>query len=87
MSYTKPRAYERIPEIRNRAGDLKGSFKGKCLALRTGLFPEPPKANPFNWAEYQPSDRWDWPKLSERELEYACLTQIKGKTPGPDAIT
>lgn len=87
MSYTKPRAYERIPEIRNRAGDLKGSFKGKCLALRTGLFPEPPKANPFNWLQYQPSDKWDWPELSKRELEYACLTQIKGKTPRPDAIT
>lgn len=86
MSYTKPRMEVRIPEIRALNAVLEDSFKGKCSALRTGLFPKPPQALPFNWEEYNPTN-WDWPLLKEAELEQACSTQIKGKTPGPDTIT
>jgi hypothetical protein len=30
---------------------------------------------------------WKWPSLTKGELENACSTKIKGKTPGPDFIT
>lgn len=86
MSYTKPRVHASIPQIRAESKVLEGSFKGKCSALRAGLFPPPPEAIPCNWEGYRPTT-WDWPDLKSPELEYACSAQVKGTSPGPDAIT
>ena len=51
------------------------------------MFPKPPITPPPTWNNYSPSDQWEWPPLSEIELESACTTTLKGTTPGPDGIT
>ena len=87
MAYTKNRIIQPIPQIRFKNGDLADSFKDKCSALKETLFPKPPHGSPFNWDGYTPTETWEYPPLSREELKAACSTLIKGKTPGPDAIT
>jgi ribonuclease HI len=88
MSYTKDRRVERIPPIKS-AGppeSLKDTFQGKCDTFRDTLFPTPPVAPEPVWDNYAPGN-WNWPSLTMAELDSACSATIKGKTPGPDAIT
>lgn len=66
--------------------NMEVSFEGKCKALRTTLFPTPPVTEPTEWNGYQ-AGHWRWPRLKPSELEKACSSTIKGKTPGPDGIT
>jgi ribonuclease HI len=88
MAYTKDLLKQPIPSIQNIATDtLEDSFTGKCEAFRTTLFPDPPGAPDIDLLNYQQDELWKWPKLSKTELENACTTKIKGKTPGPDLIT
>ena len=84
MSYTKDNQNSLIPTINGQS-----TFKGKCKALRTALFPNPPSTSTtIRWKRYVASPKWEWPKLSTEELQDACSnTAIKGKTPGPDSIT
>ena len=51
------------------------------------LFPPPLNTEPISLINYKPSSKWDWPILSKIELEQACTSKIKGKTPGPDLVT
>lgn len=87
MAYTKDRLVERIPQIRAGNNQLQDSFTGKCSAFRESLFPPPPQAETVTWEDFTPDPAWDWPELTQAEVEQACSTQIKEKTPGPDAIT
>lgn len=87
MAYTKDRLVERIPQIRAGNNQLQDSFTGKCSAFRESLFPPPPQAETITWEDFTLDPAWDWPELTQAEVEQACSTQIKGKTPGPDAIT
>jgi len=84
MSYTKDNQKSLIPTINGQS-----SFKNKCEALRTALFPNPPTTSTtIRWKRYTASPKWKWPKLSTKELCDACSSiAIKGKTPGPDSIT
>ncbi len=71
--------------------DLKSIFKAmayiKYEAFRTTLFLDPPRAPDIDLLNYQQDKHQKQPKLSKTELENACTTKIKGKTPGPDLIT
>lgn len=81
MAYTKDRQPEKLPPILGRE-----SFQDKCDILRESLFPSPPQAPEPNWESYEPSN-WNWSTLTTSELENACSTRIKGRTPGPDSIS
>jgi hypothetical protein len=65
----------------------KSTFQEKCNIFRSILFPLPPDSIPINLVNYQSSPSWIWPNLTRVELEKACTSKIKGKTPGPDLIT
>lgn len=86
MSYTKDRKVAKIPPIYTPENIYQESFKGKCEAFRKTLFPTPPTADPPCWEQYDPHV-FNWPKLTECELELACSAKISGKTPGPDGIS
>ena len=87
MEYTKNSRVERIPQIRSpTSATLQTSFEGKCSAFRTALFPPPPVTSPPSWSNYTETN-WDWPILSEIEVEMACSSEVRSSTPGPDAIT
>jgi hypothetical protein len=51
------------------------------------LFLLPPNTEFTSLINYRPSSKWDWPILSKIELEQACISKIKEKTPGPDLVT
>ena len=88
MSYTKSGNNQPIPPIFDTDTSLnKSMFQEKCNIFRKVLFPEPLSSRLVNLDNYKASSKWDWPKLSKIELEHACTTKIKGKTPGPDLIT
>lgn len=88
MSYTKEVQIQPIPGIKDLESNIiKTDFTGKCEALRSALFPSPPSAPEVDLSGYTPSPYWDWPSLSQIELQTACTTKPKGKTPGPDLIT
>jgi ribonuclease HI len=88
MSYTKDMLAQPIPGILDiRSNTIKTDFGQKCEAFRTALFPKPPTAPEVALASYVASPDWNWPVLSRIELQNACTTKIKGKTPGPDLIT
>lgn len=76
-----------MPYIKDPQGALQASFEGKCNAFRTTLFPPPPTAERPDWTNYQSSRRWEWPPLTPEELQHACSSKIKSKSPGPDGIT
>jgi len=64
MSYTKDNQNSLIPTINGQS-----SFQGKCEALRTTLFPNPPTTSiTIRWKRYAASPKWKWPKLSTEEL-------------------
>lgn len=86
MDYTKDKKVDVIPRLQSDSGVMANSFAEKCSTLRETLFPKPPEAPPPTWHDYAPKNRWEWPELDPKELEAACSGQIKGKTPGPDAI-
>jgi hypothetical protein len=86
MAYTTDRQVEKMPPIQS-PNSLEDSFQGKCSAFRDTLFPPPPQAPKPEWNNYQSSTMWKWPSLTKGELENACSTKIKGKSPGPDFIT
>ena len=81
MAYTKDTRVEPIPPILGAE-----SFRDKCKAFRRTLFPTPPVSPEPTWDGYR-EGTWDWPSLSRIELQNACSTKTKGKTPGPDGIT
>jgi hypothetical protein len=85
-SYTKSKQVKKLPSLKNSNGQVQESFKDKCSTLRQILFPTPPESTSPNWGRYT-GYSWDWPKLSSIKLSNACSTKIKGKFPGPDAIT
>jgi len=86
FSYTNSSLVDKIPEIKSTTTiGLESSFEGKCKSLRTTLFPTPPEAPSPDWSNYRPQN-WKWPKLTIVEVENACTSIIKGKTPGPDLI-
>ncbi len=88
MSYTKDTSIQPIPSIyNNETSEYKSIFQDKCNVFRNTLFPPPPESTPVNLNNYQASTEWKWPKLSRIELDKACTSKIKGKTPGPDLIT
>ncbi len=88
IAYIKDLLKQPIPSIRNaNTNTLKDSFINKCQALKTTLFPDPPKAPEIDLLNYQEDEYQKWPKLSKTELENAYTTKIKDKTPGPDLIT
>jgi len=86
MKYTKSTTIQPIPPIKSSTGQIYDTFKGKASTLRNTLFPTPLVTEPPSWHDYK-QDEWNWPDLTTSELSNACLTKIKGKTPGPDAIT
>jgi 5'-deoxynucleotidase YfbR-like HD superfamily hydrolase len=86
IKYTKSTIIAPIPPIKSSNGDIHNTFEAKANTLRNTLFPPPPITAPPSWSEYQ-QDEWDWPDLTASELSKACSMKIKGKTPGPDAIT
>ena len=88
MAYTKDIIVQPIPNIRNiRTNALETDFSGQCDAFRTALFPDPPTAPDIDFSDYSGDPDWNWPILSNIELENAYTSKIKGKTPGPDLIT
>ena len=88
IAYTKDIMVQPIPNIRNiRTDALETEFMGQCDAFRTALFPDPPTAPDIDFSAYLGDPDWNWPILSNIELENACILKIKGKTPGPDLIT
>jgi len=87
MKYTKDTIYQPIPSILSSNNELKSTFQEKCNIFRTVLFPPPPITESTSLINYRPSSKWDWPILSKIELEQACTSKIKGKTPGPDLVT
>jgi len=88
MKYTKDTMYQPIPSILDsNSKELKSTFQDKCNIFRTELFPLPPNTEPISLINYRPSSKWDWPILSKIELEQACTSKIKGKTPGLDLVT
>jgi hypothetical protein len=88
MAYTKDLLIQPIPSIWNASTNAyEDSFSGKCAAFRDTLFPDPPRAPDIDLCEYHQNEYWKWPKLSKTEVQNACTTKIKGKTPGPDLIT
>jgi ribonuclease HI len=88
MSYTKDTSSQAIPSIfDSQTSEHKSAFQDKCDVFRSTLFPAPPSTTPVNLTNYQPSLDWKWPVLSRIEVEHACTSKIKGKTPGPDLIT
>lgn len=87
MAYTKESQIQTIPPIQSADGNLETSFEGKAKAFRHVLFPPPPKAEAINWENYRIQSTYQWPPLTVNELEQACSSKIKGKTPGPDAIS
>ena len=88
MSYTKDASIQPIPSIySSNTSDYKSSFYEKCDIFRSTLFPTPPNTTPVSLNNYQASNKWKWPKLARIELENACTSKIKGKSPGPDLIT
>jgi ribonuclease HI len=82
LAYTKDHRVERLPIIQD-----ESTFIGKAKVLRDSLFPEPPITQEPNWESYSPKTTWKWPPLNRFELQQACLTKAKGKTPGPDSIS
>ncbi len=88
MSYTKDASIQPIPSIYSYStNSLKSTFQDKCNIFRSTLFPPPPSSTPVNLNNYEASLEWKWPILSRIEVDNACTTKIKGKTPGPDLIT
>ncbi len=88
IAYIKDLLKQPIPSIKNTATDtLEDLFIGKYEAFRTILFPDPLRAPDIDLLNYQQDEYQKWPKLSKTELENACTTKIKGKTPSPDLIT
>ena len=87
MAYTKESQVQYIPPIQSVDGNLETSFEGKAKAFRHSLFPSPPKVDAINWENYRIKSTFKWPPLTVNELEQACSSKIKGKTPGPDAIS
>ena len=88
MSYTKEYLVEPLPSIfNNNTKSLESSFSAKCDILRTTLFPSPPITSRVILDNYTSSTKWNWPILSQTELNSACSTKIKGRSPGPDLIT
>ena len=95
MKYTKDTLYQPIPSIlsgnsgnsSNSSNSLKSTFQEKCNIFRAELFPLPPNTEPISLINCTPSSKWEWPILSKIELEQACTSKIKGKTPGPDLVT
>lgn len=85
MAYTKGAIIEPIPSIRSKDGYMQSSFEGKANAFRETLFPRPPESDPIDLRNSH-NQTYKWPRLGQFELEQACLCDIKGKTPGPDAI-
>lgn len=84
FSYTKLGGSSLIPTINGQE-----TFKGKCQALRSALFPSPPPDNPLdpNWDSYSIGE-WQWGLIQLDEIQAACSSsKVKGKTPGPDGIT
>ena len=87
MFYTKISTTQPIPPIRS-ANALEDSFDGKCSAFRQTLFAPPPHASSPDWDSYNPrTGIWEWPRLSRIELQEACSSKVKSKTPRPDNIT
>jgi hypothetical protein len=82
LKYTKSTRVERIPSILEEV-----SFKGKAKVFRETLFPRPPASQEPDWLQYNTNSIWKWPSLDQYELELACSTKVKGKTPGPDNIS
>src|ERR1700691_3452145 len=88
MSYTKDTSNQPLPSIYcNQTSEYRSIFQDKCDIFRSTLFPPPPESSLVNLSNYEPSLTWNWPVLSKVELEYACTSKIKGKTPGLDLIT
>ena len=88
MSYTKEYLVEPLPSIfNNNTKSLESLFSAKCNILRTILFPSPPITSRVILDNYTSSTKWNWPILSQTELNSACSTKIKGRSPGPDLIT
>lgn len=88
MSYTKDVLAQPIPGITDiTSNTVKSDFHGKCDAFRAALFPDPPSAPEVDISDYTVDPAWNWPVLSHFEVQNACNTEIKGKTPGPDGIT
>jgi hypothetical protein len=95
MSYTKP-----ISEGLNPTNDEQTTFTGKCQALRTALFPNPPK--PPEGTEFVKSKanigenrqvkiskgyKCSWGSPQSRNSDPRVVTRQSKKTPGPDGIT
>ena len=88
MSYTKDVLVQPIPGITDiSTNTLKTDFQDKCDAFRAALFPNPPTAPDVDLLGYTSNPDWDWPALEPSELRNACITKLKGTTPGPDLIT
>lgn len=85
LAYTKVRQFTNLPNLQGEDGQLKESFTGKCQALKSKLFPIPPRTAPFNWAHHK-EDNWKWPKLTESEVANVCCNASKGTAPGPDQM-
>ena len=87
MAYTKTARVDKTPQIQSPSSAvLEDSFQGKCSAFRTALFPPPPITSALSWNNYT-EGRWEWPVLSQIEVEIACSSKVQSSTPGPDSIT
>ncbi len=89
LNYTKRRENPILPSLTYQNANQQEqafSFKSKCQAFLTTLFPTPPQTDSPQWKNYQES-RWEWPKVSEIEIERAIFSSAKKKAPGPDKIS
>jgi hypothetical protein len=88
MSYTQDTSNQPLPSIYcNQTSQYKSIFQDKCDIFRSTLFPSPPESSLVDLNNYKPNLTWNWPILSKIELEHACTSKIKGKTPRLDLIT
>ena len=85
LSYTKKKQSDNLPEIKGINNELKSSFPEKCQALKLKLCPTPPASTPFNWDQHKETN-WEWPILTQIEVERACCFQANGKAPGHHRI-
>jgi ribonuclease HI len=88
--YTKMKRIEKIPilEYEYNNNHIKAvTFEEKCEAFMNILFQKPPNTNEtINLEEYSELNQWEYPRISEMELEENIFSFSIKKAAGPDSI-
>lgn len=89
LKYTKAKDSQAIPPLRPSTDHTTyfTNFEEQAKCLKETLFPPPPVTAPPDFPNYTPKVTWPNKPLDHTELKLACITKIKGTTPGPDLIT